>query len=155
MAIPKATEDTVTAMLRDELLKLAVKSELIPSITTPNGVRKPDILCTNGGLYPLEAKYFERDLISAIVKIQNDYLKHSSLLNISGGFAILYPDQLSNPMSTDMLERLVDKLDFKLVQMFPDKDPRPFTVNVGKLNEIANLIAINVKSIPPKNRSKC
>lgn len=99
-------------MLRNELLKFNVNSEVFPSISTPKGIRKANILCNNGCIYLLKDKYLKRDLISAIVKIQNDYLKHHSLLNINGGFAILYPDQLSNPLSTEMLKKLIGKLDF-------------------------------------------
>lgn len=109
--IPKATEDTITS-LRDQLVTLGVKAEVFPVVNTPSGIRKPDILCTDGGVYPLEAKFSERDLLGAIAKVQNDYLKNYKLLNVKGGFAILYPDVLSNPMPTDAVKGLVDRLDF-------------------------------------------
>lgn len=89
--IPKATEDTITSLLKEELEKLGVKTELFPVIGTPAGIRKPDSLCANGGMYPIEAKFCEKDLIAAIAKVQNDYLKHHKVLGIKGGFAILYP----------------------------------------------------------------
>ncbi len=139
--IPKATEDTITSLLRDELIKLGVKAELFPSVTTPSGLRKPDILCSNGGSYPLEAKYYARDLFSAIAKVQNDYLKHHELLNIKGGFAILYPEVLSNPMEADAVKDLAKKVQFKLVAMFPPEDPRPFKSYDGKLGEVAYVLA--------------
>jgi hypothetical protein len=102
--IPKATEDTITVLLRDELTGLGVKAELFPVVSTPAGTRKPDILCTNGGAYPLEAKFSERDLITAIAKVQNDYLKHYKLLNIKGGFAILYPEKFYDGVSVNSQE---------------------------------------------------
>lgn len=146
--IPKATEDTITTLLKDELQSNGVKSELFPSVSTPNGTRKPDILCSNGGMYPLEAKYFEKDLITAIAKVQNEYLKFHSVLNIKGGFAILYPEELSNPMPIDAVQSLARKLRFKLVAMFPDKDPRPFTVYEETLSKIGKIIAENVIAVP-------
>ena len=146
--IPKATEDTITTLLKDELQRNGVKSELFPSVHTPNGTRKPDILCSNGGMYPLEAKYFERDLIVAIAKVQNEYLKHHSILNIKGGFAILYPEELSNPMPIDVVQDLAGTLRFKLVAMFPENDPRPFTVYEETLSKIGKIIAENVITIP-------
>ena len=72
--IPKATEDSITTLLKDALVHRNIKAELFPVVNTPVGIRKPDILCTNGGVYPLEAKFTERDLITAIAKVQYDYL---------------------------------------------------------------------------------
>jgi len=138
--IPRATEDTITSILRDELIKLGIKAEVFTSVTTPSGIRKPDLLCTNGGMYPLEAKFTERDLISAIAKVQNDYLKHHKLLNIKGGFAILYPDVLSQPMQNDIVKDLAVKSEFRLVSMFPPEDPRPFKDYHGTLHDIAKIL---------------
>lgn len=95
--ISKATEDTVTSLLREELEELGLTAELVPVIDTPVGIRKPDLLCRNAGVYPVEAKFSERNLIVAIAKVQNDYLNHHKVLGIKGGFAILYPEQLSQP----------------------------------------------------------
>lgn len=145
--IPKATEDTITSLLRDELKSNGINAELFPSVSTPKGTRKPDILCSNGGMYPLEAKYFERDLITAISKVQNDYLKYHSVLNIKGGFAILYPDELSNPMPVEVVQELAKRLKFKLVAMFPDTDPRPFTVYEESLSKIGRIITENVTTV--------
>jgi hypothetical protein len=139
--IPKATEDTITSLLQVELSSLGVRAELLPSVTTPAGVRRPDILCANGGIYPLEAKFTKNDLLSAIAKVQNDYLKHSRLLNIRGGFAILYPSILSNPMQLEAVKDLALSSSFRLVAMFPTDDPRPFKNYDGHLKEIAKVIA--------------
>jgi len=142
--IPKATEDTITSLLKEELDKRGVQVELIPSIETPVGLRKPDLLCKNGGTYPVEAKFAERDLIQAIAKVQNDYLKHYKALGIKGGFAILYPDILAQPMPLDTLKSLALRSKFKLVSMFPAEDPRPFNVSEALLPEIAEVLADNI-----------
>jgi len=59
--IPKPTEDTVTNLLVRELENYAVKAETFPTISTPAGVRKPDIWCVNAGAYPAETKFKEED----------------------------------------------------------------------------------------------
>ena len=147
--ISKATEDTITTLLKEGLEKLGVKAEAFPSITTPAGIRKPDLLCSNAGIYPLEAKFSERDLIVAIAKIQNDYLKHHKVLGIKGGFAILYPEELTRPMPIEAVRDFAMKSRLKLVSMFPPEDARPFNVYEGSLPQIAKTIAEHVLT-PPK-----
>jgi len=98
MGVPKPTENTVTAFLKDELEKFGVKTMPFASIHTPVGRREPDLLCENVGIYPIEAKFTESELLMAISKIQNDYLKYHRELGIKGGFAILYPNKLSEPI---------------------------------------------------------
>mgnify|MGYP001088128003 CR=1 FL=1 len=147
--ISKATEDTITSLFRDELERLGVEAELIPSITTPVGIRKPDLLCRNGGTYPVEAKFTERDLLMAIAKVQNDYLKYHRVLGIKGGFAVLYPERLSQPMSAEAVRVLASKSRFKLVAMFPPEDARPFKVYEGLMPEVAEILAEHILA-PPK-----
>ncbi|MEM2979763.1 MAG: N-6 DNA methylase [Thermoproteota archaeon] len=147
--IPKATENTISSLLRDELQRLGVRVELFPRITTPAGSREPDLLCVNAGTYPVEAKFTERDLVQAIAKVQNDYLKHHRVLGIKGGFAILYPEELTQPMPIEAAENLAKKLSFKLIAMFPPEDPRPFTVYENKLQEIAKTLSEHILA-PPK-----
>ena len=53
-------EDTISSILKEELEKLGVVADLIPSWTTPVGVRRPDLLCRNAGVYPIEAKLSEK-----------------------------------------------------------------------------------------------
>jgi len=67
--ISKVTEDTITSLLKEELEKLGVHVQIIPSIETPVGLRKPDLLCSNGGFYPVEAKFTERDKYEGIVGV--------------------------------------------------------------------------------------
>lgn len=148
--IPKPTEDTITILLSKEIEKLGVKVETFPTIPTPRGIRKPDIWCINAGTYPIEAKFKETDLIDAIAKVQNEYLRWYDVLGIKGGFAILYPEELSKPMPSDVLTKLAYKVKFKVVAMFPPRDLRKsFTVYEGSLLEIAKILARNVLT-PPK-----
>ncbi|MEM2099958.1 MAG: N-6 DNA methylase [Thermoproteota archaeon] len=147
--IPRATEDTVSSLLRDELQRLGVKVELFPQITTPAGLRKPDLFCINAGSYPVEAKFTERDLVQAVAKVQNDYLKHYRVLGLKGGFAILYPEELTQPMPPEAVGNLARRLSFKLIAMFPPEDPRPFTVYDGKLQEVAKILSEHILA-PPK-----
>jgi len=147
--ISKATEDTITSLLGEKLEKLGVITQLTPTIDTPVGVRKPDLLCRNAGVYPIEAKFTERDLIMAIAKIQNDYLKHHKVLGIKGGFAILYSEQLTQPMPAQAVKDLAMKSKFKLIAMFPDEDNRLFKVYEGSLLDITKILAEHILA-PPK-----
>lgn len=38
----KATEDTISSLLRDEIIKHDLQVELFPSLQTPNGYEKKD-----------------------------------------------------------------------------------------------------------------
>ncbi len=146
--IPKPTEDTITSLLVKELEKRNVKSQMFPTIRTPGGLRKPDIWCCNAGVCPVEAKFREVDLINAIEKVQNEYLKWYDVLGIKGGFAILYPKELSTPLRPDVVSELAYKLKFKLIAMFPPKDKRNFTVYEGTLPEIADILAEHILTPP-------
>lgn len=147
--IPKPTEDTVTNFLAKELEKHRVKVQTFPILSTPAGNRKPDIWCVNAGAYPVEAKFRERDLINAIAKIENDYLKWHDVLGIKGGFAILYPEKLTQRMRPDVIGSLIREVKFKVIAMFPPKDTRNFTVYEGILSEIAKILAEHILT-PPK-----
>lgn len=147
--IPKPTEDTITGFLVKELERRGVKAQTFPTISTPRGVRKPDIWCVNGGTYPIEAKFKEGDLIDAISKVQNDYLRWHDILGITGGFALLYPEELSKPLTTEIVEDLAGKLSFKAIAMFPPKDRRKnFTVYDGTLREIGKILADHILAPP-------
>jgi len=147
--IPKPTEDTVTNLLAKELEKNGVKTETFPTISTPSGIRKPDIWCVNAGAYPIEAKFREGDLINAIAKVQNEYLDWCDVLTIKGGFALLYPEKLSKRMPSDALMKLAYEAKFKAVAMFPPKDTRKsFAVYEGTLPEIAKILADHVLISP-------
>lgn len=146
--IPKPTEDTITNLLVKELEKYGVKTETFPTISTPSGIRKPDIWCQNGGVYPVEAKFKEGDLVDAIAKVQNEYLKWHDVLGIKGGFALLYPSELSTHLSPDVVAGLAERLKFKAIAMFPREDKRNFTVYEGTLSEIGKILAEHVLTPP-------
>jgi type I restriction-modification system DNA methylase subunit len=147
--IPKATEDTITNLLAKELERYGVKAETFPTISTPGGIRKPDIWCVNAGAYPLEAKFRERDLIDAIAKVQNDYIRWYDVLGIKGGFALLYPEKLTERLPPDIVAELAYKVKFKAVVMFPPKDTRKnFTVYEGALPDIAKILAEHILTPP-------
>lgn len=139
--IPKATENTVTHLLAEELQKIGVESEPLAKIQTPTGERYPDIICKNSGSYPIEAKFSEAELVEAIAKLHNDYLKHHEVLGVEGGFALLYPKELAEPMPPEAVRNLAHKLKFKLVAMFSPKDPRPFRVDEGTIDEIVRILS--------------
>ena len=142
--IPKLTEDTITNLLANELENHGVKVQVFPIISTPDGIRKPDIWCVNSGAYPVEAKFRERDLMNAIAKIQNDYLKWYDLIGIKGGFAILYPEELARPIRPEVIKKLIQKVKFRAIAMFPPKDRRNFSVYEGTLSEIAEMLAKHI-----------
>ena len=104
--IPKPTEDTVTNLLVKELEKYRVKAETFPTISTPGGIRKPDVWCVNAGAYPVEAKFREGDLINAIAKVQNDYLRWYDVLGIKGGFAMRAREEIWNRVKKILKKRI-------------------------------------------------
>lgn len=106
------------------------------------------MLCTNAGVYPVEAKFRETDLISAIAKVQNDYIKYYKILGIKGGFAILYPEELARPMPIDVIRDLAVRSRFRLIAMFPPEDSRPFKVYEGSLFEAAKILAQHILTPP-------
>jgi uncharacterized protein YeeX (DUF496 family) len=147
--IPKPTEDTITNLLVKELERYGVKAETFPTLSTPSGIRKPDVWCVNAGAYPVEAKFRERDLINAIAKVQNDYIRWYDVLGIKGGFALLYPEKLTERLPPDIVAELAYKVKFKAVAIFPPKDTRKsFTVYEGTLPEIAKILAEHVLTPP-------
>ena len=62
--------------------------------------------CSNGGVYIVEVKSKESDLIDAVAKIQNDYIRWFDVLGIKGGFSVLYPEELTKPMPSEVLMKL-------------------------------------------------
>jgi type I restriction-modification system DNA methylase subunit len=147
--IPKITEDTISVMLKDELEKRNVTAQVFIEIRTPTGYRKPDIYCQNGGAYIIEAKFKERDLWKAVAKIQNDYIRYSKFLNLNGGFAIIYPDELSKPLPREVVQQLAKTLKFKVIMMFlPEDKRRNFHVIEGTLIEIADELAKQILKPP-------
>jgi len=139
--IPKPTEDTITSLIAEELRKRGIKVSLFVEIPTPSGFRKPDQVCRNGGTYVLEAKFSESELLGAIAKIVDDYIKHHEVLGIRGGFALLYPKELTKPVPEEAVKELARQLKFKLVAIFSPKDPRPTRVDEGNVDEICEVLS--------------
>ncbi|RLE70469.1 MAG: hypothetical protein DRJ37_06470, partial [Thermoprotei archaeon] len=140
MPVPKPTEDTITALLAKELRSRGVKAQPFAAVKIPGiGTRKPDIWCENAGVYVIEAKFSESELQEALSKIYHDYLPSPS---IDGGFAILYPKELSRPLPPDEIEELSKKLKFKVAPIFrPEDKRRGFRLIEGTLPEVANILA--------------
>jgi len=155
MPVPKATENTITTFLKEELEKLGVTAVPFISIDIPSEKgkerREVDIYCENSGVYLCEAKFTESEILEAIEKCYNDYLKHHKILGISGCFSLLYPDELSKPMPPKYLKELIPKKKFKLIEMFPFEDKRKsFHGKEGTLREIAERIAHHVLTAPER-----
>src|SRR3990170_9093992 len=142
--IPKITENTVTTYVLEGLKKKGIGAESFVSVETPEGRREVDIYCKNGGTYIVEAKFKESDLWKAAGKIQNDYIKYNKTLGISGGFAILYPDVLAQPMLPVPQEilRRAKTLKFKAIAIYLPEDTRKnFTVFEGGLDSLIEELA--------------
>jgi hypothetical protein len=96
--IPKPTENTITSLLKEELETLGVKALLFIRVSTPVGDREVDLWCYNSGRYPLETRSTERELMMAVSKVYNDYIRWRKFLSVDGGFVPLYPEELREPM---------------------------------------------------------
>lgn len=144
MAMTKPSEDTVTTILQGMLVESGLNVQAFPIWETPVGIRKPDLLCLNSGFYPLEAKLKEKDIIKDIVKVQNDYLKYSKLLNIEGAFVLKYPESLKTVTKEDLYKK-VKESNCKLILMFPEGDSRQFEILNGKISELIPIIIETVK----------
>jgi hypothetical protein len=141
-------EDYISVLLKEKLEK-KVKAEAFTELKTPVGFRKPDILCSNGGKYVIEAKFHEGDLWKAVAKIQNDYLKYHQYLGIKGGFAVLYPEELSKYLSRDVVLDLAEKLTFKVVMLYlPEDTRRNFHVVEGNISEISEILIEQIIAPP-------
>lgn len=149
MPVPKATENTITSHLKEELEKLNIRAEPFVNISTPDGRREVDLYVKNSGVYLCEAKFTERELINALEKIQNNYLRWRRYLGINGCFSILYPEELAKPMPIEVLRDVIKETKFRLVEVFPPEDTRKsFCVIEGNLSEIARELAKQVLTPP-------
>ncbi len=147
----KPSEDTLTTIFKEILVKNGIDAEAFMVWDTPVGMRKPDILCRNDKFYPLEAKIKEEDIIKDIIKIQNDYFKYSKELNIGGAFILKHPNpkRLKWNVSDNKLRQKFRKATFQLILLFPQDDERQFEKKKGKLDELIPIIndTINYKRI--------
>ena len=147
----KPSEDTLTTIFKEILIENGINVEAFPIWKTPIGIRKPDLLCKNDKFYPLEAKIKEEDLIKDIVKIQNDYFKNATTLNIGGAFVLKHPSpkRLKLNVAEKKLRTKFKRATFRLILMFPKGDNRQFEIIKGKLNDLIPIIidTINNKRI--------
>jgi hypothetical protein len=149
--IPKITENTVTTYILEGLKKKGIGAESFVSVETPEGRREVDVYCKNGGTYIVEAKFKESDLWKAAGKIQNDYIKYNKVLGISGGFAVLYPDVLAQPMLPVPQEilRRAKNLKFKAIAIYLPEDTRKnFTIFEGGLDTLIGELAKQILAPP-------
>jgi type I restriction-modification system DNA methylase subunit len=135
----------VRKFLIEELQKRKVKASEHPSYSTPKGRMEPDILLQNGGDYVVETK-LGGDLFTAFAEL-HDYLKY---IKVSGGFAVILPDELRTSVPIDWLRKMASspKLKYSVAGMF--SDARNITQVEGTLYEIADWISEQVLAPPAK-----
>jgi len=145
----KPSEDTLTTLFQELLLDLNLEVEAFPVWETPIGIRKPDLLLNTEKLYPLEAKLSDADLIKDMIKVQNDYFKYKSELNIGGAFLLRHPKSLKKETDLKIIRKKIRSLKYRLILMFPQDDERQFEIIDGKAKEIAKIIfeTVNYKRI--------
>jgi len=146
MGVPKPTEMTIRDLLQEELKKRGVT--VIPEFTvsTPAGLLKPDILLKNGAPYVVETKLgAETKLLEAMVKLY-DYSKY--VTEAKGAFAVLFPSELRQPWSHDVILNIARNPKTEYVVMAIFKDLRPSTRFAGNLIEIADWMASHVLRAP-------
>jgi len=146
MGVPKPTEMTIRDLLQEELRKRGVKVVPEFSVSTPTGVLKPDILLRNGAPYVVETKLgAETKLLEAMVKLY-DYSKY--VTEAKGAFAVLFPQELRQPWSDEVILNLAKspKTEYVVTAIF--KDLRPSQRFAGNLFEIADWMASHVLRAP-------
>lgn len=136
------TEDTITVIIKEELNKRKVRAEALVKLSTPVGLRKPDIYCSNGGNYVVEAKVKEEDFFRVIGKIYDDYLKYYETLKLVGGFALLYPEELTS-IPIDELKTRIHEVQFRGFAIYAPNITQRNTIPIpkGKLNQVLDEIA--------------
>jgi len=146
MGVPKPTEMTIRDLLQEELRKRGVTVVPEFSVSTPTGVLKPDILLRNGAPYVVETKLgVETKLLEAMVKLY-DYSKY--VTEAKGAFAVLFPQELRQPWSDEVILNLARNLKTEYVVMAIFKDLRPSQRFAGNLSEVADWMAGHVLRAP-------
>jgi hypothetical protein len=141
----RSTEIMVRNFLMEELQKRKLKTSEHPQYSTPRGRMEPDLLLQNGGDYVVETK-LGGDLFTAFKELY-DYVKY---IKVSGGFAIILPEQLRTSVPVDWLRKMATspQLEYIVAGLF--SDARPITQVEGGLGEIADWIADQVLRPPAK-----
>jgi len=146
MGVPKSTEMTIRDVLQQELRKRGVTVVPEFSVSTPAGVLKPDILLRNGAPYVVETKLgVETKLLEAMVKLY-DYQKY--VTEAKGAFAVLFPEELRQPWSHDVILNIAMNPKTKYVVAAIFKDLRPSQRFAGNLSEIADWMTSHVLRAP-------
>lgn len=98
----------------------------------------------NGGQYVIESKFRSSDYINVVTKIYDSYIKLSDELNLSGGFAVLYPKQLTTLITSgkdqDEVQKRASRLKYTAIVIFPTSDQRTTEQFVGTISELAEWI---------------
>lgn len=132
---------TIRNFLLKELEKRGVKVNTEISYTTPIGRLMPDMLLYNGAQYVVETKLgAEAKLLDAMVRLY-DYSKYTQT---KGAFAVLFPKELRQPWSIEILEKIAKdpKLEYVATAIF--KDFRPSQRFAGNLSQMADWMAAQV-----------
>jgi hypothetical protein len=141
MSCSLPTEMTIRNFLTKALEKRAIKVQTEWSYSTPIGRLMPDLRLLNSAEYVVETKLgAESKLLEAMVQLY-DYSKYT---DAKGAFAVLFPEELRRPWTTEMLEKIAEnpKLKYMVAAIF--KDHRPSSRYEGNLSEISEWIASQV-----------
>ena len=136
---------TIRNFLLKELEKRGVKVNTEVSYATPIGRLMPDMLIHNGAQYVVETKLgAEAKLLDAMVRLY-DYSKHTQA---KGAFAVLFPKELRQPWSIEILAKIArdPKLEYVATAIF--KDLRPSQRFAGNLDQMADWMASQVLRPP-------
>jgi len=146
MGVSRPTEMTIRDLLQEELRKRGVTVVPEFSVSTPVGRLAPDMLLKNGAQYVVETKLgAETKLLDAMVRLY-DYSKY--VTEAKGAFAVLFPQELRQPWSHDVILNIAmnPKTEYVVTAIF--KDLRPSTRFAGNLSEIADWMAGHVLRAP-------
>jgi len=146
MGVSRPTEMTIRDLLQEELRKRGVTVVPEFSVLTPVGRLAPDMLLKNGAQYVVETKLgAETKLLDAMVRLY-DYSKY--VTEAKGAFAVLFPAELRQPWSHDVILNIAmnPKTEYVVTAIF--KDLRPSQRFAGNLSEIADWMAGHVLRAP-------
>jgi len=145
LSISKPTELTLTAILKKQLEDIGLEVGTEWSFDTPLGRRQPDLLLQNGGNYVVQSKLGdEARTIDAIGQVY-DGVRYG---NVSGGFAVIFPEELRRAMSIEALEASALRSECRVIGIFGPKDERPIISFTGNLPELAKWMAQQVVKPP-------
>jgi len=150
MSVERGTESTNVPFLLEELTKRGVKVDSQVSYVIIDGKRQqPDAKFLNGGLFYLEAELGPKTKLFDGLKQAYDYRKY---LSADGAFAVLFPEELRQPLPHDARRKLAYQLDsYAATAIFADHDPRPtLSFEKGTLTQLADWIAEQVLKPPTK-----